>query len=36
VDEFNNGDPLVFINIASLLTVRDNFRQAILDHLALR
>ncbi|UAL42339.1 lipase [Shewanella inventionis] len=33
---FTNGDPLVFVNIASTLTVRDNFRQATLDHLALR
>ena len=35
-DAFANGDPLVFVNIASTLTVRDNFRQATLDHLALR
>ncbi|MCL1059890.1 lipase [Shewanella gelidimarina] len=35
-DAFINGNPLVFINIASTLTVRDNFRQATLDHLALR
>jgi len=35
-DAFNNGDILAFINIASPLTVRDNFRQAILDNLALR
>ncbi|GIU05245.1 lipase [Shewanella sp. c952] len=33
---FANGNPLVFINIASTLTVRDNFRQATLDHLAVR
>ena len=33
---FTNGNPLVFINIASTLTVRDNFRQATLDHLGLR
>lgn len=33
---FDNGSPLVFINIESTLTARDNFRQAILDHLALR
>ncbi|GGJ05426.1 lipase [Shewanella hanedai] len=35
-DAFTNGNPLVFINIASTLTVRDNFRQATLDHLGLR
>jgi len=35
-DAFENGNPLVFVNIASTLTVRDNFRQATLDHLALR
>ncbi len=34
--EYANGDPLVFVNIASTLAVRDNFRQAILDHLAVR
>ncbi|BDM64988.1 lipase [Shewanella sp. NFH-SH190041] len=33
---FKNGDPLVFVNVASTLTVRDNFRQAISDHLAVR
>lgn len=33
---FNNGNPLVFVNIESTLTTRDNFRQAIVDHLALR
>ncbi|SHH36570.1 VolA/Pla-1 family phospholipase [Ferrimonas marina] len=31
-----NGNPLAFVNIASSLTVRDNFRQAIADNLALR
>ncbi|PKG58853.1 lipase [Shewanella sp. Choline-02u-19] len=35
-DAFKNGNPLVFVNIASTLTVRDNFRQATVDHLALR
>jgi len=35
-DAFTNGNPLVFVNIASTLTVRDNFRQATLDHLGLR
>ncbi|WP_394132639.1 VolA/Pla-1 family phospholipase [Shewanella maritima] len=35
-DEFAFGNPLVFVNIASTLTVRDNFRQATLDHLGLR
>ncbi len=33
---FQNGNPLVFININSTLTVRDNFRQGIVDNLALR
>ncbi|WP_350996216.1 VolA/Pla-1 family phospholipase [Shewanella sp. TB7-MNA-CIBAN-0143] len=33
---FTNGNPLVFVNIASTLTVRDNFRQATLDQLGLR
>ncbi|ABV36304.1 conserved hypothetical protein [Shewanella sediminis HAW-EB3] len=35
-DAFKYGNPLVFINIESTLSVRDNFRQATLDHLALR
>ncbi|MEI6859783.1 MAG: VolA/Pla-1 family phospholipase [Shewanella sp.] len=35
-DAFVNGNPLVFINIASTLTVRDNFRQSVVDHLGLR
>ncbi|QDE30732.1 VolA/Pla-1 family phospholipase [Shewanella polaris] len=35
-DAFTNGNPLVFVNIASTLTVRDNFRQATLDQLGLR
>ncbi|GGP51611.1 lipase [Shewanella algicola] len=35
-EAYANGNPLVFVNIASSLTVRDNFRQATLDHLALR
>ncbi|MCL1051449.1 lipase [Shewanella abyssi] len=35
-EAFVNGNPLAFINIASTLTVRDNFRQATFDHLALR
>ena len=35
-DAFKNGNPLAFVNIASTLTVRDNFRQATVDHLALR
>ncbi|GIU54029.1 MULTISPECIES: VolA/Pla-1 family phospholipase [Shewanella] len=34
--EYANGNPLVFVNVASTLTVRDNFRQATLDHLGLR
>lgn len=33
---FTNGSILAFINIASSLSVRDNFRQATLDHLSLR
>lgn len=35
-DAFINGSPLVFINIGSTLSVRDNFRQATVDHLGLR
>ncbi|WP_076536937.1 VolA/Pla-1 family phospholipase [Shewanella sp. UCD-KL21] len=35
-EEYANGNPLVFVNVASTLTVRDNFRQATLDHLGLR
>ncbi|MEZ9368770.1 VolA/Pla-1 family phospholipase [Shewanella sp. 10N.286.51.B2] len=35
-DAFQNGNPLAFVNIGSTLSVRDNFRQATLDHLALR
>ncbi|MGL5359449.1 MAG: VolA/Pla-1 family phospholipase, partial [Shewanella sp.] len=35
-DAFTNGNPLVFVNIASTLSVRDNFRQATMDHLGLR
>lgn len=35
-DVFNNGDITKFINVSSPLTVRDNFLQAIVDHLALR
>ncbi|MBR9729255.1 VolA/Pla-1 family phospholipase [Shewanella intestini] len=34
--EFATGNPLVFVNVSSTLTVRDNFRQATLDHLGLR
>ncbi len=33
---YANGTPLAFININSGLTVRDNFRQAVVDLLALR
>ena len=33
---FALGNPLAFINIASTLSVRDNFRQATFDHLAVR
>ncbi|KFZ37966.1 lipase [Shewanella mangrovi] len=33
---FTNGTPLVFVNIGSPLSVRDNFRQATADELALR
>lgn len=35
-DLYDNGNPLVFVNIASTLTTRDNFNQGIADHLALR
>ncbi|QYJ87486.1 lipase [Shewanella mesophila] len=35
-DAFTKGSPLVFINIGSTLSVRDNFRQATVDHLGLR
>ncbi|SDK01980.1 extracellular lipase, Pla-1/cef family [Ferrimonas sediminum] len=34
--QFANGSGLVFINIGSGLTVRDNYRQALIDLLALR
>lgn len=33
---YANGSPLVFINIDSGLTVRDNFRQAVVDHFGLQ
>ncbi|MGL4473066.1 MAG: VolA/Pla-1 family phospholipase, partial [Shewanella sp.] len=33
---FAKGNPLVFVNIASTLSVRDNFRQAVSDHLGVR
>ena len=33
---FALGNPLAFINIGSTLSVRDNFRQATFDHLAVR
>ncbi|MBW3140283.1 lipase [Ferrimonas balearica] len=33
---YANGNPLAFVNLKSILTVRDNFRQAIADQLALR
>ncbi|MCL1036625.1 lipase [Shewanella submarina] len=33
---FAAGNPLVFVNIASTLSVRDNFRQAVADHLGVR
>ncbi|MFQ6370505.1 VolA/Pla-1 family phospholipase [Shewanella sp. YIC-542] len=33
---FDNGTALAFVNIGSTLSVRDNFRQATVDHLALR
>ncbi|MBY6188400.1 lipase [Marinobacter hydrocarbonoclasticus] len=33
---YDNGNPLVFVNIGSTLSVRDNFRQGIVDNLALR
>ncbi len=36
VPYFAKGNPLNFINIASSLSVRDNFRQGTLDHLGLR
>lgn len=35
-DAFINGNPLVFVNISSTLSVRDNFRQATMDHLGVR
>ncbi|WP_028117522.1 VolA/Pla-1 family phospholipase [Ferrimonas senticii] len=35
-DEYVNGSPLLFVKIDSGLTNRDNFRQAIVDHLGLR
>ncbi|MBY5993849.1 VolA/Pla-1 family phospholipase [Ferrimonas balearica] len=35
-DAFQNGNPLAFVNIASTLTTRDNFRQGIVDNLGLR
>ena len=35
-DAFAAGTPLVFVNIASTLSVRDNFHQATVDELALR
>ncbi|MPY21631.1 VolA/Pla-1 family phospholipase [Shewanella sp. YLB-07] len=35
-EAFVNGDPLAFINIASTLSVRDNFRQSVVDHLGVR
>ncbi|MGL5906775.1 MAG: VolA/Pla-1 family phospholipase [Shewanella sp.] len=35
-DAFNAGNPLVFVNISSTLSVRDNFRQATMDHLGVR
>ncbi|MCL1043435.1 lipase [Shewanella marisflavi] len=35
-EAFKNGNPLVFINLESTLSVRDNFRQATVDHLGLR
>ena len=35
-DLYQNGNPLVFVNIASTLTTRDNFNQGTADHLALR
>lgn len=35
-DAFKNGNPLVFVNISSTLSVRDNFRQATMDHLGIR
>jgi hypothetical protein len=34
--EYKNGDPTTFVNLASLLTTRDNLRQAANDQLALR
>ncbi|MFS1439161.1 VolA/Pla-1 family phospholipase [Shewanella sp. 10N.286.48.A6] len=34
--QYAKGNPLVFVNVASTLTVRDNFRQATMDHLGLR
>ncbi len=35
-DAFVNGSTLAFVNVGSSLTARDNFRQAIVDNLALR
>ncbi|QSX39533.1 VolA/Pla-1 family phospholipase [Shewanella cyperi] len=34
--EYANGNPLVFVNIASSLSVQGNFRQGVMDQLALR
>ncbi|GAA5188885.1 VolA/Pla-1 family phospholipase [Ferrimonas gelatinilytica] len=36
VPYFANGNPLNFVNIASSLSTRDNFRQGVIDHLGLR
>ncbi len=35
-DVYQNGSPIVFANIASLLTIRDNLRQAATDQLSLK
>ncbi|QLE85066.1 lipase [Shewanella sp. Scap07] len=35
-EAFVNGNPLAFVNVASTLSVRDNFRQSVVDHLGLR
>ncbi|WP_076409101.1 VolA/Pla-1 family phospholipase [Shewanella sp. UCD-KL12] len=35
-EAFVNGNPLAFVNIASTLSTRDNFRQSVVDHLGVR
>ncbi|MGB0893585.1 MAG: VolA/Pla-1 family phospholipase [Parashewanella sp.] len=33
---FDRGTPLTFVNVASPLSIRDNFRQGVMDNLAVR